>query len=447
MTATTELSRLESDAAALVEAARRAGADCCDVVVARGQSLGVSVRDGKVENTSRSESDDFSLRVFCGRKFASVSANDIRDASALAERAVAMARVSPEDPYQGLAPAESLAEGFPDLDLFDESVPDAAALADSALACEAAGLGVSGVEKSMGAGAGWGMTGFVLATSTGFSGHYSVSRTSLSAAMLAGTGEQMERDYDFHSAVFREDLMAAEAIGRSAGERAVRRLGPRQAPSGVVPVIFDPRVSAGLLGSLLGAINGASVARKTSFLRERMGQAVANPLITVIDDPLRRRGLGSRPIDGEGNPTTALRLVEAGELRQWLLDWASARELGLRSNARASRGGSGTSPSSSNAWIEPGKDDPAAMIGSISNGLYLTETIGHGVNMVTGDYSKGASGYWIENGELAWPVAEITIAGNLADMYRTMIPASDLQFRYAVNAPTLLVEGMTVGGK
>jgi len=442
-----EMDRLERDAALLVDAAMRAGAEACDVVVARGRSLGVSVREGKVENTNLSESDDFSLRVFCGKRAASVQANDIRDASALAERAVAMARVSPEDPYQGLAPAERIARSYPELDLFDATAPEAASLAERALACEEAGLSVSGVAKSMGAGSGWGMTGFVLATSTGFSGHYAVSRFSSSAAMVAGEGEGMERDYDYHSATHLADLMAPAEIGRSAGERTVRRLNPRQAPTGPVPVIWDRRIASGLLGSLLGAINGASVARKTSFLRDAMGKQVANAAITIVDDPLRIRGLGSRPFDGEGMATALLRPVEAGMLNHWLLDWASARELGLESNAHASRGGSGTSPSSSNCWIEPGEVTPEEMIASVKNGLYLTETIGHGVNMVTGDYSKGASGFWIENGELAYPVAEITIAGNLKDMFLSMTPASDLQFRNAANAPTMLVEGMTVGGK
>jgi PmbA protein len=241
--------------------------------------------------------------------------------------------------------------------------------------------------------------------------------------------------------------MDSVVIGRSAGERAVRRRNPRQVASAAVPVIFDRRISGGLLGSLLGAINGAAVARKTSFLRDRMGQPVANPAVTVIDEPLRRRGLGSRPVDGEGMATAPLTLVADGVLREWLLDWAAARELGLESNARATRGGSGTSPSSTNCHIAAGEASLAELLGSVKSGLYLTETIGHGINMVTGDYSKGASGFWIENGEITWPVAEITIAGNLKDMFASMIPASDLEFRYATNAPTLFVEGMTVGGK
>jgi PmbA protein len=447
MNAPINLAKLEENAAALVDAALRAGAQSCDVVVARGQSLGIGVREGKVENTSRSESDDFSLRVFCGSQVASVNANNIKDIDSLAQRAVAMAKVSPEDPYQGLAPADRLAKSVPDLDLCDNRVPDAAELTVRALECENAGLAVEGVAKSMGASAGWGLSGFVLATSTGFSGHYSVSRFSASAAMVSGEGTEMERDYDFHSATHGSDLMDSAAIGRSAGERAVRRRNPRQVPSAAVPVIFDRRIAGSLLGALCGAINGAAVARKTSFLRDRMGQQVANPAITVIDDPLRRRGLGSRPVDGEGMPTAQLRLLEQGVLQQWLLDWAAARELGLESNARASRGGSGTSPTTTNCHIEAGTASLAELLGSVKNGLYLTETIGHGVNMVTGDFSKGASGFWIENGEITWPVAEITIAGNLKDMFAAMVPADDLEFRYGANSPSLLVEGMTVGGK
>ncbi len=447
MTKIVDLSGLEASAAALVDAAIKAGADACDVVVSRGQSLGVSVRDGKVENTSRSESDDFSLRVFCGHQFASVNSNNIRDMVSLAERAVAMAKVSPADQFQGLAPKERLAKHLPDLDLVDSVIPDAASLTERALACEAAGLQVPGVSKSMGGSAGWGLSGFVLATSTGFSGHYAVSRFSNSAAMVAGEGTQMERDYDFHSATHRSDLMDSDKIGRSAGERAVRRSNPRQSASGAVPVIFDRRVATGLMGPLLGAINGSAIARKASFLRDAMGKQVANRAITIVDNPLRQRGLGSRPVDGEGMPTAMLKPVENGVLTTWLLDWATARELGLESNARASRGGSGTSPTTTNCHIEAGEASLAELVAMVGNGLYLTETIGHGVNMVSGDYSKGASGFWIENGEITYPVAEITIAGNLKEVFATMIPANDLEFRFGSNSPSLLVEGFTVGGK
>ncbi len=448
MADTIDMAGIEAQAAILVETALKAGADACDVVVARSQSLGSEVRDGKVENTARSESDDFALRVFCGNRVATVSANNIAGRVELAERAVAMAKVSPEDPYQGLAPADVLAENWPDLDLCDPAPADAATLAEHALACEAAGLAVSGVSKSMGARAGWGLSGFVLATSTGFAGSYAVSRFSTSAAMVAGEGTGMERDYDFHSVTHRADLKDPAEIGRVAGERVVRRLNPRQVKSGSVPVIFDRRIAAGMLGALMGAINGASVARKTSFLRDSMGKQVANEAITIFDDPLRVRGLGSRPFDGEGMATAPFTFVDGGVLKDWLLDWATARELGLpASNAHAARGGSGTSPSPSNCHIANGDRSPEQMMADIGTGLLLTETIGHGVNMVTGDYSKGAAGYWIENGEIAYPVSEITIAGNLKDMFLNMAPADDLEFKGAANAPSLLVEGMTLGGK
>jgi len=441
-----DLAQLETRAAQMIERALACGADACDVVVSRGRSLGVEVREGKVENTSRSEGDDFSLRVFVGKRQATVNANHASDMRELAERAVAMARVSPEDRFQGLAPKEQLARQWPELDLFDPAVAEAGMLLDKALACEAAGLAVDGVAKSMGARAGWGQSGFVLATSDGFSGRYSGSRFSVSAAMVAGEGTAMERDYDFHSATHLADLRAPEEIGKSAGERVVRRLSPRQVASASVPVIFDRRIAAGLLGALMAAINGASIARKTSFLRNSMGKSVANPAITVLDDPLRRRGLGSTPFDGEGMPVSEIRFVEAGVLRDWVLDWATARELGLKSNGRAGRGGSGTSPTTTNCHVEPGQKSQDEMIASLDRGLLLTETIGHGVNMVTGDYSKGAAGFWIESGQIAYPVSEITVAGNLKDMFLSMLPASDLEFRGATNAPSLWVEGMTIGG-
>jgi PmbA protein len=441
-----DLDRLQRDADRLISAAKRAGADSCDCIIAHGQSLEISVRDAKIENSGRSEGDSVALRVFCGQKVASVSTNTLEDPDLLAGRAVAMARVSPEDPYLGLAPAESLVQTVPELDLFDPSVADSTVLTDRALQCEAAGLNFAGVSKSMGASASWGISGFVLATSSGFVQGYRKSRSSVSAAMVAGEGTGMERDYDFRSKIHQSELGDIAEIGEEAGRRAVRRQNPRKAKSGQFPVIFDRRIANSLPGTLAAAINGAAIARKSSFLREFMGRQVANPAINVIDDPLRVRGLGSRPFDGEGANCEPMKLVENGILQQWLLDWATARELGLESNGRAARSGSGTSPSTTNCHIEPGAQSPAEMIASVKQGLFLTETIGHGVNMVTGDYSKGASGFWIENGEITYPVSEITIAGNLEQMFLNMLPANDLEFRHATNAPTLYVEGLTIGG-
>lgn len=449
----TELKSLEADALKLVQLAMQAGADACDVVVASGTSLSIGVRDGTVENNNRSEGDSLSLRAFCGKKVASINSNSKNDLEKLAERAVAMARVSPEDPFQGLADASELydttkiEEQIAQLDLCDSTEPSVEQLEKLALECEQSGLEVKGVSKSMGAGAGWSRSGFVLATSEGFSGSYNRSGSSISGSFVVGEGTGMERDYDYDSAIHFDDLKPAEEIGKAAGERVVKRVNPRQVKSGAYPIVFDPRISTGVLSTLTSAINGASVARKTSFLREKMGQQVTKANINIIDDPLMRRKPGSRIFDGEGVGLEKLALVSDGVLQTWLLDGATARELGLTSNGRASRSGSGTSPSTTNCFMEAGDQTVKDMIGSIKEGLYLTETIGHGINMVTGDYSKGATGFWIENGEITYPVAEITVAGNLADMFMNMTPADDLEFKYSTNAPTLLIEGMTVGGK
>lgn len=442
-----DLSRLETNAQELVRLAKHAGADACDVVVAKSASESVQIRDGQVENTGRAESDDLYLRVFCGKQVASVSANQMQDFSQLAERAVAMARVSPENPFEGLADPDKLARDIPRLEMFDAARPEPDVLNRMAREAESAGLAVPGIDKSMGASAGYGITGFVLATSTGFSSNFARTGYSLSAVMLSGEGEKMERDYEFSSSVFFDDLADAATVGRIAGERAANRANPRRVASGKHPVVFDRRISGGLLGAALSAANGSSVARKTSFWREMLGTQVAAPAITVHDNPLMDRRAGSRPFDGEGLAGEPMEIISEGELKSWLLDGATARELGTDSNARASRSGAGTSPSSTNAWIAAGKKSLDNILKEIGTGLYVTETIGHGVNMVTGDYSKGASGFWIENGEIAFPVAEITIAGNLNEMFLNMTPASDLEFRGAVNAPSLLVDGLTIGGE
>jgi PmbA protein len=431
---------------ALVDAARAAGADAADAVVVRGRSASVSVRLGKVESTQAAESDDVSLRVFVGARVASVSATAASDPRSLAERAVAMARVSPEDPFQGLADASLLAKTIRGLDLFDPTAVSADRLRDDALAMEAAALAVPGVTNSGGSGASAGLGGLVLATSHGFLGQYVGSRFSRSASVIAGEGTGMERDYDYSSRLHFADLDTAEAIGRSAGERAVRRLNPRKAKTGEVTVIFDPRVARGIAGHLAGAINGASVARGTSFLRDMMGRQVASALITVIDEPARVRGQASRPFDGEGVEGPTLTMVDKGVLDHWFLSTSAARELGLETNGRGSRGGSSVSPSSTNLSIEPGDQSPEALIGSLKSGFYVTEVFGQGVNMITGEYSRGASGFWIENGELSYPVSEVTIASNLKDMFLRMVPARDLDRNYGTAAPTLLIEGMTLAG-
>ncbi|MEF2073885.1 TldD/PmbA family protein [Consotaella aegiceratis] len=438
--------RLLGVANRLIEAARKAGADTADTAVVRSASRSVSVRLGAVEETESAESEDVALRVFVGRRNATVSADASVDAARLAERAVAMARVSPEDPFAGLADATLLSQQSLDLNLFDATEIASDAMLEDALAMEAAALAVPGVTNSSGAGVSAGWSGLVLATSTGFSGSQRRSGFSRSVSVIAGEGVKMQRDYDFDSRIHFADLDAAEAIGRRAGERAVGRLNPGKAATGRMPVIFDPRVARGFIGHLLGAINGASVARKTSFLKDRMGDLILPEGVSIVDEPLLERRPGSRPFDGEGIRGQALPLIEEGRLRNWLLDSATARELGLSTNGRASRSSSGVSPSSTNVVVTPGSKTPEALIRETGRGLYITELIGHGVNLVTGDYSRGASGFLIENGELGAPVSELTIAGNLKDLYRTMTLADDLDTRFSIVAPTLRLESMMVAG-
>jgi PmbA protein len=433
----------------LVAAARRAGADAADAVAVRSVSISVEVREGAVEETERAEGDDMGLRVLVGRRQAVVSTNDVKGngADALAERAVAMARVAPEDPFAGLADDTLLARQLPDLDLVDPALPDVAALERHARAAEQAALGVNGVAKSGGASAGAGIGGMVLVTSHGFRGAYVSSRHSVSAMAIAGEGTGMERDYDFTSALHAADLEAADKIGRHAGERAVRRLNPRKIETRRVPVVFDPRIAGSLVGHLASAINGASIARKTSFLKDRMGERLFRAGIRIVDDPLRRRGLRSRPFDGEGIAGRELAVIEDGVLKSWFLDAATARELALATTGHASRGvSSSPSPSPTNLHLAAGARSPQQLIADIADGFYVTDLIGMGANLVTGDYSRGASGLWIENGELTYPVSEVTIAGHLNEIFASLEPASDLEFRYATNAPTVRLEGLTVAG-
>jgi len=449
MSSLLDQSALTDLAERLVAAARRAGADAADALAVRSVSLGVEVRDGAVEESERSEGDDVGLRALVGRRQAVVSTNDIKaDAAELAERAVAMARVAPDDPFAGLADPGQLARDFPDLDLLDPDLPTIAELEERARRAEAAALAIKGVTTSAGASASAGIGGMVLVTSHGFTGAYLSSGQSVSMTAIAGEGTAMERDYDYSSTVHGADLDSAEKVGRTAGERAVERLNPRKVQSKRVPVVFDRRIAGSLIGHLANAINGSAIARKTSFLKEKLGQRLFRPGIRVIDDPRRLRGLRSRPFDAEGVSTRQLAVVEDGVLASWLLDCATARELGLHTTGHAQRGVSSTpAPGPSNLHLAAGDDTPDALIADIAEGFYVTDLIGVGVNYVTGDYSRGASGFWIENGERSYPVSEVTIAGNLIDMFQALVPANDLQFRFGTNAPTVRVEGLTVAGR
>lgn len=433
----------------LIQRARRAGADAADALLVDAASLSLSTRLGKPEGLERSEGGDLGLRVFVGKRMAVVSSTDRspRMLAELAERAVAMARAVPEDSFCGIADADAITHDWADLDLCDPAEPTAEDLIDAARATEDAARAVTGVTNSDGADASWSRSAITLVASNGFSGGYAVSRRSLSVSVLAGEGTGMERDYDYHATVYGSDLRSPEQIGRSAGEKVVAKLNPRKVKSQTVPVIFDPRVSGGLVGSLLGAISGAAIARGTSFLKDRMGQAVFASGINIVDDPHVRRGLRSKPFDAEGLPNRRRNLIDDGVLTTWLLDLRSSRQLGLTPTGHAARGtGSPPTPSPTNVFLAPGVLTPRELMADIGQGLYVTSLMGQGVNGVTGDYSRGAAGFWIENGEIAYPVSEITIAGNLKDMFRRLLPASDLELRYGIDAPTVRIDGMTVAG-
>lgn len=448
MTSQIDSASLLARAGELIDLAKAAGADKADAVVVRSRSSSVSVRLGKVEGTESSESDDFSLRVFVGNKVASVSANPGFDLKVLAERAVAMAKVSPEDPFACLAHEKDLARDYPDLDLFDPTEVSADTMRDVALEMEQAALDVAGVTNSSGSGASAGMGGMVLVTSHGFSGAYMASRFGRSVSVIAGEGTKMERDYDFDSRLFAADLDDPKLIGRRAGERVVKRINPRQVDTGSnVTVVFDPRIARGFVSHIAGAINGGSVARKTSFLRDKMGQQVLKPGLNITDDPLIVRGSSSRPFDGEGVKGERLVMIEDGVLNHWFLSTSTGREIGFPTNGRGVRGGTSVTPASTNLALEPGNTSPEDLIRQIGTGFYITELIGQGVNMITGEYSRGATGFWIENGELAYPVSEVTIASNLKDMFMRMTPANDIDRKFGTASPTIAIEGMTLAGR
>ena len=432
----------------LIAKAKAAGAEAADAVLAAGTSLSVSRRAGQTEHVERAEGRDLGLRVFVGQRAAMVSSSSVDPAGfqALVERAVAMARVIPEDRYAGLA--DTMRPPEPDmLDLDDPSEPSAEALIERASRAEEAAMAVPGVTNSEGADAGYGRSEVVLVTSAGFAGRRTGTSHSISATALAGVGTGMQRDYDYHSVAHLSDLDDPIAIGRSAGERAIRRLNPTRPQTAKLPVIYDPRVAGSLLGHLTGAINGASVARGTTFLKDKMGARIFAPGIFIHDDPRRVRGGRSKMFDGEGTPTKARALIEDGILTTWLLDSRSARQLGLVSTGHAARGTGGPpSPSATNLYLAAGTQTPEALMADIKLGLYITELIGMGVNGLTGDYSRGAAGFMIRDGVLAEPVAEFTVAGHLNDIFATLTPANDLRFRRGTDSPTVRVEGMTMAG-
>lgn len=432
----------------LVALARKQGADAADAAMRGESSESVSIRLGKLEDVARSESEGIGLRVFIGQRSATIQTSDFSPGSfaVLVERALEMARRAPVDPYAGLAPEELLFRGeLPDLDLADPAESSPARLRELAAATEVAARAVEGVTNSEGGSAGASRSVSALATSHGVAKATEATGHSLSASVIAGEGATMQSDHAWRSARFAADLPAPETIGREAGERAVARVGPGSMPNRAMPVVFDPRVGSGLIGHLLGAMSGAAVARKTSFLIGHEDEELFDSAIRVVEDPLRRRGLASRAIDGEGLATTERLLVENGRIFGWLTNAAAARQLGTALTGHAGRGAGGAPGiTPSNVHVEPGEMTPAALMADIADGLYVTDLFGQGVNMVTGDYSRGAAGFRIVNGELAGPVAEITIAGHMLEMFRALTPANDLEFRRAVDVPTLRIDRMTV---
>ncbi len=436
----------------LLQAARKAGADAADAKAVRATSLSVDVRGGALEQAERAEGVDIGLRVFVGQRGATVSASDTSEHTIgeMAARAVAMAREAPEDPYAGLAEPDQLATSWDiaALELQDETAePSPDALQDDAARAEAAALAVTGVTQVQSASAGYGAQEIHMATSNGFSGGYGRSDRGLSCVAIAGVGTGMERDYDGDSRIFQADLRSAEDIGTRAGERALARLDARKPPTGAYPVLFDERISSSLIGHLLSAVNGAAIARGSSWLRDAMGEAVLPDHLSLTEDPHRPRTSGSRPFDGEGLPTAKRTLVEDGVLTGWTLDLANARKLGMTSTANAARGtSSGPMPSNWNIALTQGSASVDDLIRDLGTGLLVTSMIGSTINPNTGDYSRGASGLWIENGEITHAINECTIAGNLRDMLRNIVPANDARTHLSRVVPSLLVPGMTLAG-
>jgi PmbA protein len=438
--------------ARLLDAARAAGAESADAIAVESESLSVEVRGGALEQAERSEAVDIGLRVLIGRRQACTASSDVRPATiaAMAERAVAMAREAPEDPYCGLAAADQLARGWDldALDLVDRTPPPGAdELMAAGLAAEAAALAVPGVSRIDSAGAGWQSSRLHLAASNGFAGGYGRTGHSLQAVAICGDGLAMERDYAFETRIHAADMPDPEEVGRLAGTRTAARAGASKPPTGAFPVLFDERISSSLIGHLTQAINGTAITRGASWLKDALGEPVLPAGIDLLEDPLRPRIAGSRPFDAEGLPAAPRRLVVDGVLQGWTLDLATARKLGLRSTGNASRGtGAPPSPSAGNLALTEGAATPADLLAAMGTGLVVTSLMGSSINPTTGDYSRGAIGFWVENGATVRPVNECTIAGNLREMLKTIVPANDARRHLGRVVPSLLVEGLVIAG-
>lgn len=434
----------------LIDTCIQAGASDADASFSRSEGVSIEVLNGKLEGIERSESQGVSLRCFFGQQQASVSGSDTSadGLRTLAERCVAMAKVVPEDPYCGLADAADLATDMPALDLTGDGEIAADILERDALEAEAAALAVDGVKQVSGCGNGWSSTESWVAASNGFSAYKKSGSTGLGLAAVAEKDGAMERDYESRSVRRLEDRPSPTEIGRIAGERTVARLAPRKIKTQTGAVIYDRRISGSLIGAFLSAISGPSVARGVSFLKDHLGEQVFGDEINLIDDPFRVRGMGSRVHDGEGRAVATNKLIENGVLTRWLLNGASAKQLGLTPNGHAS-GGFGSNPGVgvSNAYLEAGDKTPSELMSQVGQGLLVTDMFGPSINPNTGDYSVGVAGFWFEGGEVQHPVSEVTIAGDLPSMFKRLVPASDLEFRGTRDAPSILIEDMSIAGE
>ena len=430
----------------LIKKSKKSGADNVDVVYIENTNIDVGCRLRKIERLERSESNDLGLRFIKNKKQVIVSSNDLAKKSLeeLVFKASKMVGAVPKDPYCSIAKKKDLIKKIPNLEIFDNKEPSIKSLKDKVID---AGLDVKGITNSEGTEIGWNKSKIYLFNSNGLNVNYQSSSYGIYAVLIAGSGTSMEREYEFASSVFEKDLTKTSLVGKKAGELAVKKLNPKKIKTSKIPVIFSPRVANSFLKHLSNAINGNSITRGTSFLKKKLNKKIFSSDINIIDDPLKKRGLQSKPFDGEGLETKKTQIIKNGELKTWFLDLATAHQLKLKSTAHASRNiSSPPTPNPTNLYFEPGNISPKNLIGNIKKGIYVTELMGSSVNLINGDYSRGGSGFWIDNGQITYPVNEITIADNLNEMFRKIILANDLEFKQGLNSPTMLIENMIVAG-
>ena len=433
----------------LIKKSKKSGADSVDVVYIENTNIDVGCRLKKIEKLERSESNDIGLRFIKNKKQVIVSSNDLtkKNLEELIYKASKMVGAIPRDPYCSIAKKKDLIKKIPNLEIFDSKEPTIKSLKDKVIEAENAGLNVKGVTNSEGAEIGWNKSKIYLFNSNGLNVSYQSSSYDIYAVLIAGRGTLMEREYEFASSVFEKDLTKSSLLGKKAGELAVKKINPKKIKTSKIPVIFSPRVANSFLKHLSSAINGNSITRGTSFLKKKLNKKIFSSNINIIDNPLKKRGLQSKPFDGEGLETKKTQIIKNGELKTWFLDLATAHQLRLKSTAHASRNiSSPPTPSPTNLYFEPGNISPKSLIGNIKKGVYLTELMGSSVNLINGDYSRGGSGFWIDKGEITYPINGITIADNLNEMFKKIILANDLEFKHGLNSPTMLIEDMIVAG-